>query len=436
MKKTMLVFMMMLCLSGMTLRAEEEDSGPAITGGANFYWYTFFWNNTDFNQKDYTVNGETVSGKDSANYNYGHGSIWLQAAWKQLTVYAKVGAWGPYGMQPVYTAPLDPSARLLEGFADISEFIGPFNLRIGKWRYAYGDGLVAFDGGEDGTTGVQLYTAKEKWSLDLFYRKGMDNGGWSEMAFDPTPGSRNGGSTADWNIWGAYATFNLDKVTLSPYLFYKAFGEDKPMWIGADVKATPMKELVLRAEFAKMFGGYGDMDYTGFGLNAKADYTTAKGLNVGASYYIASGDDNYDMKDSTYTTTLENPFTYGFYKGWVGFGPAHMTGTAAGFACLAPWEYLMSNLTVLNFHVAYPIKTVSARLDFFKYDKHKLAGGSKDMGYEIAGLVMTNIKGIDCGATFGMWMPGDHISKDLNKGDSSRYGGYLFLSKSFDFKLK
>lgn len=430
MKKTIVAIMLVtfLAAAGMTLRGEEEASGPEITGGVNFYMYNFLWNNTDFNN-------DTA---DSSNYTYGHGSIWLQADTKTFTVYAKIGAWGPFGMQPIFTVPLDPSARLLEGFVDFKDLIGPFTLRVGKWRFAYGDGLVAFDGGEDGTTGLQLSTANDKWGLDLFYRKGQDNAGWNEMTFDPTPGSQNDPTAADWNIWGAYATFNMDKFKVSPYFFLKAFGEDKPMWIGADAKFTPMKELVIQAEFSKLFGSNDGVDYTGFALNSKVDYTTAKGLNVGASYFIASGDDGSDSgKNNTYINTLDNPFTYGFYKGWVGFGPAHMTGTAAGFSCLAPWEYLVSNLTVLNFHVSYPVNTVTLRADFFKYDKQKMAGsGSKDMGYEIAGLAMTNIKGIDCGATFGMWMPGDHISKVLNKGSDSRYGGYFFLSKSFDFKIK
>ncbi|MBN1196239.1 MAG: hypothetical protein JXA62_02425, partial [Candidatus Aminicenantes bacterium] len=72
----------------------------------------------------------------------------------------------------------------------------------------------------------------------------------------------------------------------------------------------------------------------------------------------------------------------------------------------------------------------------YKYGKHKLAVGDKDMGYEIAVLAMTNIKGIDVGGTFGVWKPGDHFSKTLNKGDDSSYGGYIFFSKGFDFKLR
>lgn len=444
MKKIIFITILVVFLAtlGMTLcaeeaAAEEAASGPAITGGANFYWYTFFWNNTDFNQKDYEVDGKFVDGSaDNYNYSYGHGDLWMQADWAGSTVYVKVGAWGPFGMQPIFTVPVDQPARLLEGYVDIKELLGPFTLRIGKWRLNYGEGLVAFDGGEDGTTGVQLSAAKEKWSLDLFYRKVQDNGGWNEMAFNSTPHSQNPPGLADWNLWGAYATFNLNKFTLSPYFFYRAFGDDKPFWIGADVKVTPMKELAVKAEFVKMFGKNAGVDYTGYALNTHADFTTAKGLNIGAGYFIASGDDTPDdTKNSLYTTTLENPFTYGSYKGWVGFGPAHMTGTAAGFACLAPWEYLMSNLTVLNFHVAYPIKTVTLRVDFFKYDKHKLVEGYKDLGYEIAGLVTTNIKGIDCGATLGAWIPGDHFIKTLQKGDYPRYGGYFFLSKSFDFKL-
>lgn len=446
MKKIIFITILVVFLAtlGMTLRAEEAAaeeaaSGPAITGGANFYWYTFFWNNTDFNQKDYEVDGKTVKGNsDSSNYSYGHGDLWLQANWDQSTVYVKVGAWGPFGMQPIYTVPVDQPARLLEGYVDIKELLGPFTLRVGKWRLAYGEGLVAFDGGEDGTTGVQLSAVKDKWSLDLFYRKVQDNAGWSEMAFDPTPGSRNPAALADWNLWGAYATFNLNKFTVSPYFFYKAFGDDKPFWIGADINVTPVKELAVKVEYVKMFGSGADsLDYNGYGLNARVNYTTAKGLNIGAGYLIASGDNAPgDTKNSLYTTTLENPFTFGFYRGWVGLGPAHNTCSAAGFNCLAPWEFMMSNITAFNFHVAYPIKTTTLRVDFFKYDKHKLVEGYKDMGYEIAALVMTNIKGIDCGATVGVWKPGDWVSKTLQKGSDSRYGGYFFLSKSFDFKLK
>ncbi len=440
MKKRILIAMMAVFMltAGFGLHADDAKKGPAITGGVTFYWYTFMWGNTDFNNDDYTVNGEKVDGSaDSYDYSYGHGSIWMQADWEKATVYAKIGAWGPFGMQPVYTAPLDPSARLLEGYVEMKNVIGPFSLRVGKWRFMYGEGLVAFDGGEDGTTGYQLSAAEKNWSLDLFYRKGMDNGGWNEMAFDPTYGSRNGEAIADWNIWGAYATFKLNKITVSPFVFAKDFGDDKPMWVGADIHASLMKGLALKVEYSQMFGsGYG-MDYNGFGFIAKADYTAPSGFNVGVGYMIASGDDNYsDGKDSMYTTVLENPYTNGFYRGWVGLGPAHNTATAAGFNCLAPWEYLMSNVTSFNVHAAYNIKNVNLRLDFFKYGKHKLASGDKDLGYEIALMAMTNIKGVDVGGTFGVWKPGDHISKTLNKGDDSSYGGYIFFSKSFDFKIR
>ncbi|HDP96058.1 MAG TPA: hypothetical protein ENN40_11990 [Candidatus Aminicenantes bacterium] len=439
--KRLMIVLAAVCLmtAGPGLWADGADKGPEITGGVTFYWYTFMWGNTDFNNSDYTAGGVTVDGSgDSYNYNYGHGSMWMKADWEGASVYAKLGAWGPYGMQPIYTAPLDPSARLLEGYLDIKKLIGPFSLRVGKFRFAYGEGLVAFDGGEDGTTGYQLFAAEKNWSLDLFYRKGQDNAGWNEMAFNPTPGSRNPEATDDWNVWGAYATLKLDKFTVSPYLFYKKFGEDTPMWIGADVSASLVKGLALKLEYVQMFGSNAwDQDYNGFGMILKADYTTDSGLNVGAGYVIASGDDNYaDNKNGTYEAVLHNPYTGGFYKGWVGLGPAHMCATIAGFSLLAPFEYLMTNVTSLNAHVGYKIKNVSLRLDFYKYGKHKLAVGDKDMGYEIAVMAMTNIKGIDVGGTFGVWKPGDHFSKTLNKGDDSSYGGYIFFSKGFDFKLR
>jgi len=434
-KKVLLVITAVLFLvtASVSLRAEDAADGPKITGGVNFYLYTFFWNNTDFNQKDYESGGQTVKGNsDSYNYNYGHGSFYLKADWGKATLFTRWSAWGQFGMHSVFGVPADPATHLVEGYVEMKDLIGPFSLKVGKIHMLYGEGLACFDGVEEGQTGFLLSTSRDKFSLDLFYRKTQDNGGWGEMGFS---GFRNPAAITDWNSWGAYATINLDKFTVSPYFFHRNFGKDKPMWLGADVHVNLIDGLAIKAEFVKMFGDNAGIDYTGSALVLKGDYTATSGMNFGAAYGQESGDNSSDGKNSTYESVMSNPYTNGYYKGWVGLGPAHLTSTPAAFSLQAPFAYMMSNITWLNGHVGTKIKNVSLRLDFFKYGKQKVVSGSKDLGYEIAGLLMTNLKGINFGATMGIWMPGDHISKVLGMGDDSRYGGYIFFAKSFDFKL-
>lgn len=238
-----------------------------------------------------------------------------------------------------------------------------------------------------------------------------------------------------FRIWGAYAGFNLGKITVNPYWFHRNYGKDKPIWLGADIHANLIDGLAVKAEFVKMFGDNAGTDYSGYAFVLKGDYNTASGLNFGAAYGLESGDNSSDGENSTYEALIQNPYTGGFYKGWVGLGPAHMTATPAGFSLQGSFAYLMSNVTWMNAHVGTKIKTVSLRPDFFKHGKHKIASGSKDRGYEIVGLLMTNLKGINFGATMGYRIPGDHISKVLAKGDDGRIGGYVLFQKNFDFKF-
>ena len=433
MKKALLVATVALFLVTGSTMLQAEDAGPQITGGVNLYWYSFFWNNTDFNQSDYQVNGQTVKGNaDKYLYNYGHASFYLKADWGKATAFARFNAWGQYGQHSIFGTPADPPTKLAEGYLQMKDLIGPFSLKVGKIHFAYGEGLVAFDGGEEGNTGLVLTAAKDNFSLDLMYYRIQDNGGWGEMGFS---GARNAAALKDFSAWGAYAGFTLGKVTINPYWFHKSYGEDKPMWVGADVHANLVDGLTIKAEYSKMFGDNAGQDYNGYAMVLKGDYTMPSGLNFGVGYGVESGDNKNDGKNSTYEALIQNPYTGGFYKGWVGLGPAHLTATPAAFSLQAPFAYMMSNITWMNAHIGTRIKTVTLRLDFYKYDKQKMASGSKDLGYEIAGLLMTNLKGINFGATAGLWTPGDNISKVLGLGDDSRIGGYIFFQKNFDFKL-
>ena len=172
-------------------------------------------------------------------------------------------------------------------------------------------------------------------------------------------------------------------------------------------------------------------------LVGMADYTPSNSpLSFGGAYVAFSGDKTTTKDDNElYESATNGPFTFGFYKDWPGFGPAHVMTTAYGFAGLDPGNLTMTNLNVLNAHAKFTAGPLAVRLDFYNYSRNWVpTNGHAAMGNEIAGLVTYNYrKTITFGFTGGLWMPGDYWKKDQNLGNNAgnALGGYFYFAKEF-----
>ncbi len=441
-RKIALLLALLLCGGVFVLKAE-----PEVTLGTMLYSYNFFWVNSDFNK----------STSDRDNFSYIHGDININVSFnKDVSIFVRLGAWGQFGQHPIYGVPADPAVKVLEGYLDVKNLLGPLGLRFGKWRFLYGDGLVAFDGGEDGTLGVQLYgDLSDKVSLDLFYRRLAEGGGIAQVYW---AGVEREEVEDDLDVFGIYPTFKLGKkATLNLYAMLRRHkltqepyeGVEQPIWTGIRVEASPAKGLDIRAEYVKMMGKMDlkvsgvdqSYDFAGFALLAVASYKFTDKLNAGAAYMLFSGDDPDSSAYETYFSVTEGPFTYGFYKWWPGLGPAHLMTTGYGFSCIAPWNPTMTNLQVIDVFAGYATGDYSIRVDFWNYSRHRLEPDQshKAMGNEISLFATYNLKNtVTVGAAVGYWMPGSHYKEDFGLGSnaSGMLGGYLFFFKSFDIKLK
>ncbi len=433
--KTLIVFVLTLLLCVSMAFSQQ----PKVKWGGLFYIYNFFHQNTDFN--DQTDDGNSymyIHGDFNATVDFGNG----------VTAYLVLGAWGQHGMSPYYGGGLgeniDPSVRLLQAYFTVSNLFGtPFSLRMGKERLLYGDGAVMFDGGEDGATGVKLMYNASMFNVDLFYYRYAQMGGIANVGTgaDIYPGN--------WNIMGIYPTITLmdKKVKVSPYFITRRVQTaknvtDAPTWFGARLEAALMGGVNTVAEFV-MMGGKNethDTNYKGKHLRLGADYApSALPVAFGLAYVSNSGDDATTAKDNElYESATNGPYTFGFYKDWPGFGPAHLMTTGYGFSGLAPHNLTVVNLDVLNAHATFTSGPLSVRGDFFLYNRNWVPSGSDDaMGNEIALMVKYNYQEtLTIGFTAGIWSPGDHLKKAIEAMDpaakaESALGGYLWLAKSF-----
>jgi hypothetical protein len=162
-------------------------------------------------------------------------------------------------------------------------------------------------------------------------------------------------------------------------------------------------------------------------------------LTIGGAYIANSGDDSGTAKDNEiYESATQGPYTFGFYKDWPGFGPAHLLTTGYGFSGLAPHNSTVVNLNMINGHVDYTAGALTIRGDIFIYQKNRVPSGDKDaMGSEIAVMTKYNYKNtITIGFTAGTWSPGDYQKSNIEVAGSdakaeSALGSYLWLAKSF-----
>lgn len=435
MKRNKIIFSLIILLLFFffNLRADE----PKINGGVLFYDYNFFWQNSDFNSVT----------SDSDAYSYIHLDFHINADFGNgVSFFASIGSWGQFGQHPVWGVPADPRATMLEGYLNFDKLFGPFSVKIGKFRFLYGDGIVAFDGGEDGTLGMNIYSRSETFDIDIFYRKPFQGGGIAEVYFPGTQTSIEERGDIDYSIHvlGVYPTLKLakDKFKISPYLFYRKNGVNKPLWLGIRVEASPNKSISAKAEYVSLSGDLNEtIKYSAYAYLGGLQYTMENGVFVGANIYGFSGDDSNTEDSELYISVIDSPFANGFYQWWPGLGPAHLMTTGYGFSCIADWNPTMTNLNVFDLYAGYSTKEYSLRATYWNYSRNKLLVGqeNKAMGSELSFFGTYNIRNIvTIGASIGYWMPGDYFKKDLGIGDnaSGMLGGFIFLFKSFDFKIK
>ena len=428
-----------IILSILVLASFMYAGDPKVEWHGLFYIYNFGHRNTDF----------TSSTDDGNSYMYMHGDVNASVDFGNgVTAYMVLGAWGQHGMSPYHGGGLgeniDPRVDIMQAYFTISHLWGSnFSFRVGKERLLYGDGAIMFDGGEDGAAGAKLMYNSDVVDVDLFYYRYAQMGGIMNVGtgLDVYPGN--------WNLIGIYPTVKLMQGNLKLYPYYVArhvrVAKDTlnmPMWFGLRLEGTFLGGLNVAAEYTQMGGKdqTTDLNYKGHHMLLRADYTLPSSpLTFGLGYVLFSGDKKDTEKDNElYETATQGPYTYGFYKDWPGFGPAHLMTTGWGFAGVNPWSPTMSNMNMMDVNVAYNFGDLAVRGDFFMYNKDQTSdGNNKSMGNEIALMVKYNYKQtITLGLTGGIWMPGDWQKSWIEVAGSdakaeSALGGYFWLAKAF-----
>ena len=419
----MTIAVSILLLAGSLVNAE----GTQVKLGGTFYAYNFFWDNADFDNN--TKDGDVfwyMHGDLTANADFGNG------------IMAKItaGTWGAFGQHPITAEGPDGTSNgvhLMEAYLSASNLFGsPLSLTIGKKHVLYGDGLVVFDGGEDGVTQVLLNISTEMLSLDLFDYRLQENGGFAPYDEGTIGTGQSVGQDAD--ILGAYAKIKLQMFSIEPYFLIRQMPvgpdtTDKPTWMGARLGGNPVPGLSFAGEYTLMGGDNGKgTNYKGNAILFKANYALPVGASVGGGYYSFSGDDPGTDDNELYEAALWNPFTNGFWQWWPGFGPAHLMRTVYGFALLAPFDLMTTNLNVINANLGYGMGPLSLRVDLWMYKKNQVDQGQSDaMGNEVSLLAVYNyMNTVSFGLAVGYWMPGDFFT-----GKDAMLGGHAFLYKSF-----
>jgi len=417
---------------------------PKVTWGGLFYVYNFFHKNTDFDTRT----------DDGNSFMYIHGDIQYSVDFGNgVSIYSMIGAWGQHGANPYWGTDLqgnaDPSVRLLQAYMTVDHlFDSNWSFRMGKERLLYGDGMVMFDGGEDGAIQAKLMYRKDPLSLDLFYCRLAQSHGIAYVGaatyggYDVTQSDQYPGNIS---FFAAYGTYKMaEKMNLSFYGIMRPQNVDKnkkdnPIWLGARLDGSPVSGLDVTGEFTLMSGKSesNNQDYAGHAMLLRAGYTPSNSpVTFGGAYVSFSGDKTTTSgKNELYESVANGPFTYGFYKDWPGFGPAHLMTTGYGFAGLDPGNFTMTNLNVINAFLKLSNGPFGIRFDFFNYSRNWVpSGGNAAMGNEISVLATYNYKDtVTFGFTGGLWMPGDYWKKDMGLGDNagSALGGYFYFAKEF-----
>ncbi|OYD16541.1 hypothetical protein CH333_03120 [candidate division WOR-3 bacterium JGI_Cruoil_03_44_89] len=458
-KKTLVVLVSMVFLTTFVFAG-----GPTLTYHGLWYTYSFFWNNADFD----------TGTSDGDQHYYMHGDISVNADFGAgVGTHVTIGDWGTYGKHAITCegpegcgAPAGFAANgvhLMEAYLNVADlFDTPFSLTVGKQHICYGDQV--FDGGEDGFMGAKLSYGSEMFDFDVFGYRLVEGGGTGFI------GSGTPEVPDDWDLYGIWATAKLleGNVNLSPYGFYRTrnteaiayktqYGtiKDNPMWLGLRSEGSPATGLNFAAEFTMMMGSQefveeeknGDenkVDYKGMHYMARAGYTPpGMPVTIGGAYVSFSGDTlegdySYGDENTVYESPTWGPYTFGFYKDWPGFGPAHLLRTCCGFSLLAPWEPMVANLNVINANIGFTNGPVALRADYFMYARNKtldaddpatpVIDNEAAMGNEIALMAKyTYQETITFGATAGYWIPGKYFGEDL----TAMLGGYIWTAMGF-----
>jgi len=426
MKKGIVIGIMSLILVGSAFA-----DAPKISLHGLWYVYSFFWSNADFD----------TATTDGDQHYYMHGDVTADADFGAgVTAHVTVGEWGTFGRDAITYGGQEgqgEGAELMEAYLNIANlFDFPFYFRVGKQHILYGDQV--FDGGEDGYMGVRLGYESDMLNFDLLGLRMIEGGGTAMI------GAGASEIPDDRDLYGAWFNLKLleGKINLDPHFFFRTQDKDNPMWVGLRSEGSPIEGLDYALNFSTMMGknesvevpetpSADTIDYKGMYYMARLDYAIPNSpISFGGAYVAFSGDDPSTDENELYESPTWGPYTFGFYKDWPGFGPAHTLRTGSGFACLAPWEPMMANLNVINGHFGFAPGPISLRFDFFKYARNQAEseGAETDMGNEIALLLKYNYKDkITIGATGGYWMPGKYFGEDL----TNMIGGAVWTAIAF-----
>ncbi len=417
MRKMMALVAIALVLA-MPLRAQN------VKVGGLFYLYHFYWSNADF----------TDSTTDHDAHFYMHADINATAdLGENASAFVRIAAAGNFGSHPIYGVPGDPKASVQEAYLKIKNIFDlPICFQIGKQRVGYDDGLLLFDGGEDGELGVVAEVAAGPATVKAFGYKLIEKGGMGYI------GTGMGSPGVDESMYGVYATIspiqyaNIDLfgVTVRNFVTWDANGNpvptenNNPMWLGFRATGNAPFGLDYNLAYVMMSGqDANNVNYKGNALEAIFHFAVPVApVKIGGGYVMFSGDDPNTADNECYFNPLNGPYAYdNFYDGWVGFGPAFMLNTPYGFDLIGFPP--VNNLNVINGNFSFSFAGVNLRLDFFKY-KH--IQGSTDLGQEIAAnLGYTLPGGITLGGGFGYWTP------NSTQGDSPMIGSLVYLVKGF-----
>ncbi len=417
---------------------------PEITNNGTFYIYSFFWQNADF----------IPDTEDGDQFFYMHADVGIMADFGAgVSSQVTLGGWGTFGKHPITTAGEEcPSpgqdVAVREAYIDFAKlFDSPLSFRAGKMHVLQGEQV--FDGGEDGVMGAKFYGSTEMVDYDFAWYRLEENGGcWYVGALSEVPD--------DLDLFGAWITgkFLEGAFRVAPYWFWRTTSgsmmidtleyvmKDDPMWLGGRVDVGPIAGLTVNGEFTMMMGqseivdvADSEVKYKGMHALGRLSYAPPTlPITFGGAYVMLTGDELDTLgftgdENEAYESPIWGPYTFGFYKWWPGFGPAHVQTTAYGFSLVAPFDMMSTNLNVINANVGFHQGPFMLRGDFFMYSRNWVPDGvESDMGMEIALLTTyTYKKTITLGATGGYWMPGDYFGTDLDP----MLGGYLFTYITF-----
>lgn len=408
-KKIVLTLTLMVFVASIAFAEKPEVEYHSL-----FYIYSFSWQNADFdsdtddNDQHYYLHGDFSI---DADYGNGVGS--------KLTL----GAWGTFGRHAITASGPETGVALREAYLHINDFFDtPFSMKLGKQHVCYGDQV--FDGGEDGFMGATLTYGSDMFDMDLMSLRLEEGGGTNYI------GSITDSVPHDWDLYGAWGNIKMDNININPYGFMRTRGDAKPMWLGLRSDGSPMNGLNYSAEFTMMMGeDAAGTKYAGNHYMGRLDYNFPDmPLSLGGGYVNLSGDDPSTDDNELYESPCWGPYTFGFYKGWPGFGPAHLLRSAYGFSLTAPWAGMVTNTNIMNGHIGYSAGKLDMRADFFKYAKNEVGSGmDENMGTEMALMLKYHYKDtITFGATGGYWTPGDYFS-----GDDPMLGGYIWTAIGF-----